>query len=48
MLNVFLTEDSQVDLLNGAPSCSEACLFFSNDLLRLLLQSVVSVAADAL
>ena len=27
-------------LLCGAPSCSEACLFFSNDLLRLWLQSV--------
>ena len=24
----------------GAPSCSEACLFFSDDLLRLRLQSV--------
>ena len=24
----------------SAPSCSEACLFFSNDLLRLRLQSV--------
>ena len=28
------------DLLCGAPSCSEACLFFSNNLLRLWLQSV--------
>ena len=27
-------------MLCGAPSCSEACLFFSNDLLRLWLQSV--------
>ena len=26
----------------GAPSCSEACLFFSDDLLRLRLQSVQS------
>ena len=35
---IFLTEDSQVeDLLCGAPSWSEACLFFSNDLLCLLL-----------
>ena len=32
---------SQVeDLLCGAPSCSEACPLFSNDLLRLWLQSV--------
>ena len=28
------------DLLCCAPSCSEACLFFSDDLLRLWLQSV--------
>ena len=27
-------------LLCGAPSCSEACLFFGDDLLRLWLQSV--------
>ena len=27
-------------MLCGVPSCSEACLFFSNDLLRLRLQSV--------
>ena len=28
VLNIFLTEDSYVeDLLCGAPSCSEACLF---------------------
>ena len=41
MLETFLTEDSSVeDLLCGTPSCSEACLFFSNDLLRLRLQSV--------
>ena len=41
MLQIFLTKDSQVeDLLCGAPSCSEACLFFSDDLLRLWLQSV--------
>ena len=41
MLEVFLTEDSKVeDLLCGASSCSEACLFFSNDLIRLRLQSV--------
>ena len=40
VLEVFLTKDSQVeDLLCGAPSCSEACLFFGNDLLHLRLQS---------
>ena len=27
-------------MLFSAPSCSEACLFFSNDLLSLRLQSV--------
>ena len=37
VLEIFLTEDSYVeDLLCGAPSCSEACLFFSDDLLRLV------------
>ena len=41
VLEIFLTEDPWVeDLLRGAPSRSEACLFFSNDLLRLRLQSV--------
>ena len=41
VLEIFLTEDSQVeDLLCGTPSCCEACLFFSDDLLRLWLQSV--------
>ena len=40
VLEIFLTEDSYVeDLLCGARSCSEACLFFSDDL-RLWLQSV--------
>ena len=39
-LEIFFTKDSQVeDLLCGAPSCSEACLLFSNDF-RLWLQSV--------
>ena len=39
VLEVFLTTDSQVEnLVCGAPSRSEACLFFSNDL-RLWLQS---------
>ena len=28
------------DRLCGTPSCSEACLFFSDDLLRFWLQSV--------
>ena len=41
VLEMFLTENAQVeDLLCGAPSCSEACLVFSDDLLRLWLQSV--------
>ena len=41
VLKIFLTEDSWVEnLLRGDPSCSEACLFFSDDLLRLWLQSV--------
>ena len=36
VIKIFLTENAQVeDLLCGAPSCSEACLFFSDDLLRL-------------
>ena len=41
VLGLFLTEDPWVeDLLRGAPSRSEACLFFSNDLFSLRLQSV--------
>ena len=41
VLEILFTEDSQVeDLLCGAPSCSEACLFFSDDLLHLWRQSV--------
>ena len=41
VLKIFLTEDSQVeDMLCGTPSCCEACLFFSDDLLHLWLQSV--------
>ena len=41
VLEIFLTENALVeDLLCGAPSCAEACLFLSNDLLRLWLQSV--------
>ena len=42
VLEIFLTEDFQDErLLCGAPSCSNVCLFFSNDLLRpLALQSV--------
>ena len=43
VLKIFLTEDSQVeDLLCGTPFYSEACLLISDDLLRLLLQSVQS------
>ena len=41
VLEIFLTEDSSVEyLLCGAPSCSEACLLFGDDLLRLWIQSV--------
>ena len=41
VLEIFLIKNSKTDnLLCGAPSCSEACLFFSNGLLRLWLQSV--------
>ena len=37
VLEIYL--DSQVeDLLSGAPSCSETCLFFSDDLLHLWFQ----------
>ena len=40
VLEIFLTYNAQVeDLLCGTPSCSEACLFFSDDPLRLWLQS---------
>ena len=38
---MFLTKDSQVeDMFCGVPSCSEACLFFNDDLLCLRLQFV--------
>ena len=41
VLEIFLIWDSLVeDLLCGAPSCSEACLFISDGLLRLWLQPV--------
>ena len=41
VLEIFLMENALVEeLLCGAPSCSEACLFFSDDLLHLWLQSV--------
>ena len=41
VLEIFLTKDSYVeDLLCDTPACSKACLFFSDDLLRLWLQSV--------
>ena len=39
VLQVFLTEYSKIEnLLICAPSCSEACLFFFDDLLSLWLQ----------
>ena len=41
MLQVFLTEDSKIEyLFCGAPSSSETCLFFCNDLFCLWLESV--------
>ena len=41
VLDIFLSKDSQVeDLLCGSHPWSEACLFFSSDLLCLQLQSV--------
>ena len=41
VLEIFLTENAQVeDLLCRALACSETCLFFRDDLLRLWLQSV--------
>ena len=40
-MEIFLTKDSLVEaLLCDAPSCSEACLFLSDDLPRLRLLSV--------
>ena len=41
VLEIFLAKNAWVeDLLCGTPSCSEACLLFSDELLRLWLQSV--------
>ena len=41
VLEIFLTENAQVkDLPCGTPSCSEACLFFGDDLLHFWLQSI--------
>ena len=41
VLEIFLTEDFKVeDLLCVATPCPEACMLFSNDLLRYRLQSV--------
>ena len=41
VLQVFLTEYSKIEnLLSCAPSYSEACLFFFDDLLSLWLQSI--------
>ena len=41
VLEIFLIEESYVeDRLRGALSCSEACLFFLDDLLRLRLYSL--------
>ena len=44
VLEIFLAKDLYVeDLLYGAPSCSETCLFFSNDLLRFCSLNLFSV-----
>ena len=44
VVKIFFTEDSKVEnLLCDAPSCSEACLLFSDDLLRLWLVTFFSV-----
>ena len=41
VLQVFPTEYSKIkNLLSCAPSCSEACLFFFDDLLSLWLKSI--------
>ena len=41
VLQVFLTEYSKIEnLLSCAPSCSETCLSFFDDLLSLWLQSI--------
>ena len=41
VLEIFLTTNSHVeDQLCGAPFCSKACLYFSDDLLHLRFQSV--------
>ena len=41
VLRVFLTECSKIEnLLSCAPSCSEACLVFFDDLRSLWLQSI--------
>ena len=41
VLEILLTQNAYIeDLLCGTPSCSEACLFFGDDLLCLWLQSV--------
>ena len=40
VLDIFLTEDSSVENLLCCVSCSEACLFLSDDSLRMWFQSV--------
>ena len=42
VLEIFLSKDSQVeDLLCSAPSCSEACLFFSDDFRTIFSMSLL-------
>ena len=40
VLGILSQKILKLKVCSGAPTCSEACLFFSNDSLRLRLQSV--------
>ena len=41
VLELFLTQDSQIeDLFGGTPACPKTSLLFTNDVLRLWLQSI--------
>ena len=47
MLQVFLAEDPEIEyLFFGAPSGSETCLLFCNDLFCLWLESVYDLQLD--
>ena len=48
VLKILLTVGSYVeDLICGAPSCSKACLCFSDDLFRPLVVSICSACSSA-